>query len=104
MQSTFSRTRHSSRISEPDMSLDSGTPLDRCTGLVDIIPPNKLCSRQKIFPKNQKATGWFLFPTRWLFGNRCPKPSSGGRYNDLNNNGPKLRNLTQGKHSGDCAW
>ena len=48
----------------------------------------------KIKPKNQKATEWFFFPTRWPFGNSCPKPSSGAGYYDRNNNGPKLRNLT----------
>src|SRR5579872_3441354 len=39
MQSTFSRTRHSSRIFAPDISLDSGATGARCAGLVDIVTP-----------------------------------------------------------------
>src|SRR5579883_326687 len=36
MQSTFSRTRHSSRIFAPDISLDSGAALARWAELVDM--------------------------------------------------------------------
>src|SRR5271163_3142172 len=65
MQSTFSRTRHSSRIWEPDISFDSVTPLVRCAVVVDIFPPNQ--TRRNRASKNQKGHQVVFFPHPMAF-------------------------------------
>src|SRR5271165_4684415 len=47
MQSTFSRTRHSSKIWAPDISFDSVVPPVRCAVVVDIIPPDQTNCKTK---------------------------------------------------------
>src|SRR5260370_2283347 len=96
MQSTFSRTRHSSRIWAPDISFGSATLVVRWAVLVDIQSSN-----EKRLP-NKKGHLVGSFPADGLFETLIRIRSGGAGYGDLNNNNRKqLRKLTNRKDSGD---
>src|ERR1700730_16236127 len=96
MQSTFSRTRHSSSFCAPDISLDSVAPLVRGAVLVDMgLPP---CFAPSTAHSNQKGhRRGFLVPADGLSEFFLRSPSGGAGYGDLNNNGQQPRKYTDRK-------
>src|SRR5579871_243838 len=95
MHSTFSRTRHSTRISAPDISLEAAAGAPRSTVLDDMLNscslPNQLCADKT------KGHRLGLFTPPMASRNLFPKPSGGAGYGDLNNNGQQPRNETDSK-------